>query len=88
MKYTHYFGIIIRDQGAINLSPSEFQRMMNIVHLEGVKYGLQLAKETYKDSNLYYRYDTLISKYESQLSVLTSNDSPETLLYKMVSVIE
>ena len=68
--------------------PSEFQRMMNIVHLEGVIYGFNRAKETYKNTNLYYKYDTLISKYETQLSNLTQSQTPELLLREMVQVVE
>ena len=60
--------------------------MMNIVHLEGVISGLGRAKETYKDTNLYYRYDTFISKYNYKLSQLTQSQTPELLLREMVQV--
>ena len=80
MKYTKYFGLISRHQGQLNLSPSEFQRMMNIVHLEGVICGLNRAKESYKDTNLYHRYDVIILKYDTQLSELTDNVPPPELL--------
>ena len=88
MKYTHYFGVIIKNQGWINLPPNEVQRMMNIVHLEGVVYGLKRAKESYKDTNLYYRYDTLIGKHEDLLEKLTLKESPDQLLRKMASMVE
>ena len=39
MKYTKYFGLISRHQGQLNLPPSEFQRMMNIVHLTGLTFA-------------------------------------------------
>lgn len=86
MKYTKYFGLISKHQGQLNLQPSEFQRMMNIVHLEGVVCGLNRAKESYKDTNLYYRYDTTISKYNNKLSQLTLSQTPELLLREMVQV--
>lgn len=53
MKYTKYFGLITKEQGRLNLSTQQFQRMMNIVHIEGVVLGLNKAKETYKDTNQY-----------------------------------
>ena len=61
---------------------------MNIVHLEGVISGLNRAKESYKDSNLYYRYDTIISKYTDKLSSLTQSQTPELLLREMLQVVE
>jgi len=41
MIYTKNFGLITKEQGQINLPPDQFQRMMNIVHLEGVIAGLE-----------------------------------------------
>ena len=60
MKYTKYFGLITKEQGRLNLPTDQFQRMMNIVHVEGVVAGLTIAKETYKDTNQYYKYDMII----------------------------
>lgn len=85
MKYTKYFGLISRHQGRLNLLPNEFQRMMNIVHLEGVICGLNRTKESYKDTNLYHRYNVIILKYDTKLSDLTGNVLPE-LLREMVQV--
>jgi len=45
MKYTKYFGLIAKEQGRLNLPTIQFQRLMNIVHLEGVLFGLNKAKE-------------------------------------------
>jgi hypothetical protein len=84
MQYTNYFGLISRHQGQLNLPPSEFQRMMNIVHLEGVIFGLSRAKESYADTNLYHRYDVIILKYDTQLSELTGSVPPDVLLQEMV----
>ena len=88
MKYTKYFGLISRHQGQFDLHPSEFQRMMNIVHLEGIIFGLNRAKGTYKNTNLYHRYDNIISKYNNKLSDLTQSQTPELLLREMVRVVE
>ena len=84
MKYTKYFGLITKEQGRLNLSTEQFQRMMNIVHLEGVILGLNKAKETYKDTNQYYKYDTIIFKYEVQLTDLTGNLKPDLLIEEMM----
>ena len=84
MKYTKYFGLITKEQGRLNLSTEQFQRMMNIVHLEGVILGLNKAKETYKDTNQYYKYDTIIFKHEVQLTDLTGNLTPDLLMEEMM----
>ena len=41
------------------------------------------AKETYKETNQYYRYDTLLFKMEMQLSDLTGNIDPKDLIKEM-----
>ena len=82
MKYTKYFGLITKEHGALNLSSQQFQRMMNIVHLEGVICGLRRAKETYKDTKQYYKYNTIIFKHEVQLTDLTGNLAPDLLMGK------
>jgi len=84
MKYTKYFGLITGFEGQLNLSTSQFQRMMNIVHLEGVIAGLIKAKDTYKDTNQYHRYDMIIFKQNRQLTDLSGNVTPEILLEEMV----
>jgi len=84
MKYTKYFGAITREHGALNLSSRQFQRMMNIVHLEGVILGLNKVKETYKNTNQYYKYDIIILKHEVQLTDLTGNLTPDLLIEEMV----
>ena len=57
MKYMKYFGLMTREQGRLNLSMMQFQRFMNIVHLEGVLFGLHKAKEANKDSQAYHKYE-------------------------------
>ncbi|WP_372770115.1 hypothetical protein [Lutibacter sp.] len=84
MKYTKYFGIITKEQGRLNLPTSQFQRMMNIVHIEGVVAGLAKAKETYKDTNQYYKYDMVILKEKDVLANLTGNLAPDLLLREMM----
>ncbi|NEW80119.1 MAG: hypothetical protein GZ086_12005 [Gelidibacter sp.] len=84
MIYTKYFGLVTKEQGQINLPQDQFQRMMNIVHLEGVILGLNKAKETFKDTNLYYKYDIIILDNATKLSALTGNIPPNLLLKEMV----
>ena len=83
MKYSKYFGAITRDKGNLNLSTAQFQRLMNIVFVEGSISGMNKAKETYKDTNQYYRYDTLLFKMEMQLSDLTGNLKLKDLIKEM-----
>ena len=83
MKYSKYFGLITRDKGDLNLSTAQFQRLMNIVFLEGSISGLSKAKQTYKDTNQFYRYDTIIFKESRKLSELTGNLDPDKLLKEM-----
>lgn len=76
--------LLIKGHDALNLSSRQFQRMMNIVHLEGVNLGFSRAKETYKNTNQYYKYDTIILKNEVKLADLTGNLTPDLLIEKML----
>jgi hypothetical protein len=88
MNYTKYFGIVTRENGQLNLANEQFSRMMNIVYLEGVIMGLNKVKETLKDTNEYYKYDMLIFKHNSNLTLLTGNLQPELLVNEMLSFSE
>ncbi len=44
---------------------------MNIVHLEGVLFGLHKAKEANKDTQAYHKYDILIFNEDVKLAELT-----------------
>ena len=83
MKYTRYFGLMTKEQGRLNLAPQQFQRLMNIVHIEDVILGLNKAKETYINTNQYYKYDIMILGENKKLSDLTGNLTPELLLKEM-----
>jgi len=86
MKYTKYFGLITKEQGLINLTTVQFQRMMNIVHVEGVLLGLNKIKETHNNTNQYFKYDMTIFKQDNILTELTGNLSPDLLLKEMCSL--
>lgn len=73
-----------KEQGRLNLSTMQFQRLMNIVHLEGVLFGLHKAKEANKDKQEYHKYDILIFKEELKLAELTGDLAPHMLLKEMV----
>ena len=88
MKYTKYFGLITKEQGRLNLPTMQFQRLMNIVHLEGVLFGLRKAKEANKDTQAYHKYDTLIYNEQLKLAELTGGITPELLLKEMAQFPE
>ena len=83
MKYSKYFGLITKEKGSLNLSTSQFQRLMNIVFIEGVIHGLNKAKQTYKGTELFYRYDTIIFRENMKLTDLTGELKPDDLLKEM-----
>ena len=72
-----------KEQGRLNLATMQFQRLMNIVHLEGVLFGLRKAKEANKDMETYHKYDILIFKEELKLAELTGKLAPDLLLKEM-----
>lgn len=62
----------------------QFQRLMNIVHLEGVLFGLHKAKEANKGRQEYHKYDILIFEEELKLAELTGDLTPDLLLKEMM----
>ena len=73
-----------KEQGRLNLSTMQFQRLFNIVHIEGVIAGLAIAKEANKNMDSYHKYDILLLKENEVLSKLTGNLEPNLLLKEMV----
>ena len=88
MKYTKYFGLMTKEQGRLNLPTMQFQRLMNIVHLEGVLFGLHKAKEANKDTQAFHKYDILIFNENTKLNELTGNLTPDLLLKEMAQFPE
>ena len=86
MKYSKYFGYITRDNGQPQLSTAQFQRMMNIVSLEGSILSLQIIKERLKETSEYYKYDPDIFRYEKSLHELTNNLKKEDLVKEMIEI--
>ena len=84
MKYTKYFGLITKEKGIINVSIPQFQRMMNIVHIEGAIFGLNKAKEANKGTPDYNKYYMIIFREDRKLTDLTGNLTPELLLKEML----
>lgn len=83
MNYSKYFGTITRGKGNLNLSITQFQRLMNIVFVAGEINGLSKAKQVYKDTELFYKYDMLIFKESMKLSDLTDNLESDRLFKEM-----
>ena len=83
MKYSKYFGTLVRDNGQPNLSVKQFQRMMNIIVIENKIEGLLIAKELNINKDLYHQYDMNIFKYDKVLTKLTGNQKPVDLIKEM-----
>jgi len=83
MIYTKYFASITKENGQPNLSTGQFRRMMNIISVEGTLNGFNRIKEKYKDTQDYYKYDTLIFKQNTVLTDLTGNLKPNELIKEM-----
>ena len=71
MKYSKYFGAVIKDNGQSNLNREQFRRMMNIDSAEGMILGLRIIKEKYKNTNAYYKFDLDSFKHQRVLTDLT-----------------
>ena len=56
--------------------------------IEGVISGLDKARKVYKDTNLFYKYDTLIFKQSKTLSNLTGGLEPDKLLEEFIGLID
>ena len=53
MKYTKYFSFITKENGAPQLHNHQYDRMMNIIHVEGVITGVNKVRYTYKNTPEY-----------------------------------
>ena len=84
MKYSKYFGYMTRNNGQPHLDLLQFQRMMNIISIEGIIYGLKTIKEKYKDTPGYYQYDTDIFNHEKRLDKLSNDLTPEDLFKDLI----
>jgi len=83
MKYSKYFGNLIKEKGQPNLSLKQFKRMMNIIATENKIEGLMIAKRMNIDKDLYYQYDLTIFRYGRVLTELTGNQKPVDLIKEM-----
>lgn len=81
MKYSTYFGHILKQSGVPRLSYNQFQRMMNIVVLEAEIRGMQKMREHYTITD---KTRHLISMRENKLSDLTRNLPPDKLMRELV----
>jgi len=88
MKYSKYFGYMTRNNGQPHLDLIQFQRMMNIISVEGIIYGLKMIKEKYKDTPGYFQYDTDIFNHKKRLDKLSNNLTPEDLFKDLIESSE
>ena len=71
---------MIKEQGTPHLSQKSFQKIMNIVWLEGQLTGLSKAKENIHNKDEKYRFDILVHDVNKQLTELTGNRKPHEVM--------
>ncbi len=79
MRYSMYFGYRIKHYGLPFFNKEQFQRMMNIVFIEGVMSGMNQTgsfKETFHQQKRYAHTKTL--------NKLTKRYPPESLYKEMI----
>ncbi|MFD0862515.1 hypothetical protein ACFQ1M_09880 [Sungkyunkwania multivorans] len=85
-KYTNIFGEFIDLGGGNRVSPFQFRRFMNIVYLEGKIEAMATVKERYKNTEYHDRLNMDLFKAQRQLTDLTQNQDPDSLLKEMVNL--
>ena len=83
MKYTKYFSGVLRNQGVPNLNVEQYEKLMNIVSLEGRLQELLDIKETLNREE-YYKYDVRINRISIKIKELTLDVLPKELMQNMV----
>ena len=79
MRYTEYFGQMVKNFGAPKLNTEQFQRMMNIIHLEGLICGHNNSKNNIVDYDFRYRQS-------KSLNELTGRRSPSVLYNELIKM--
>lgn len=83
MHYSKYFGALVRDNGLPQMGTSSFQKLMNIVSLEGTIEGLKTAKKLHvTEPN---KFDMEIFRRDKRLTTLTGNVAPKELMRMLLS---
>jgi hypothetical protein len=85
MQYTKHFSFLAKENGQPQLTSVQFRRMMNIIYLEGVVYGLKKVKDANKNTDQFYKYDMLILKEQIKLTEITGNVKPVELIKEMMN---
>ncbi len=75
MKYSEHFGVMVKNFGVPNLNKEQFQRMMNIVFIEGLIVG------NYDAGN---RYLKEAYRNRKSLNELTKRMTPENLYQNLI----
>jgi len=53
MEYTKYFAATTKNEGRLKVDTYQFQRMMNIIHIEGVIERMNKIKATLNENEAY-----------------------------------
>ena len=85
MRYTNYFGLVTREHGQLNLPDHQFQKMMNIIHIEGVIEGMERIKKDLPD-DLKYKFNLQVVSMERGLKMLTDDLESSELMRGMNKV--
>ncbi|MDP2686434.1 MAG: hypothetical protein Q8O62_04380 [Aequorivita sp.] len=81
MIYAEYFGLQVKNFGVPKLNVEQFQRMMNIIHIEGIILGMSESGEP-------DRYYTKRYRQTKSFNELTKRLSPEKVYAEMVRLSE
>lgn len=85
-KYSRYFGEVLKQHGIPSFSVSQFQRMMNIVYLEGKLSAQEDFLKCMAEKDGQREYARLKFRNEHKLGELTRNKSPHKLVIEFVDV--
>lgn len=80
MKYTKYISGIVHHSGPLNLEQDQFKTLMNIIHLEGARNGIEMIKTKFRNQDAPHRYDILIAKIDDRINELSHDLSPQQLV--------
>ncbi len=75
MKYSEHFGLMVKNFGVPKLNKEQFQRMMNIIFIEGLIVGNYDAGSRYLEEG--YRNRKALNK-------LTNRKTPEKLYQELI----
>lgn len=66
MIYAEYFGLQVKNFGVPKLNVEQFQRMMNIIHIEGIILGMRESAEPDKYIHQRYRQTKSLNEFDQK----------------------